>query len=281
MTCQNCGASLADGMAFCTTCGFQSPKTPAAGHAPAEPHSQVQGEGYKITCGPAFSLLTVHLQPSQSLQAESGAMVGMSAHIQLTSEMKGGVMGMLKRAVTRESLFQSTFTAQGAPGELLLAPATPGDIAAIPMSGQTFFVQGSSYLASDLTLQMDTKFGGLKSFFSKEGLFMIMIQGSGRLFVSSFGAIVKKTLAPGERYVVDTGHLVAFEHSIQYTLRKASQQGWFRSMTSGEGIVAEYTGPGDLFLQTRNLEEFAGAVYPFFPKQGGSGGGGFNINLGS
>lgn len=276
MSCQNCGAPLKEGAVFCTSCGF---KTPAAAPAPAAAAGMVEGEGYKIDCGPAFSLLTMYLHPGQSVQTESGAMVGMSAHIQLTSEMKGGVMGALKRAVTKESLFQSTFTAQSAPGELLLAPATPGDIAAIPMNGQKFFVQGSSYLASDPGLQMDTKWGGLKTFFSKEGLFMIMITGSGRLFVSSFGAIVKKTLQAGERYVVDTGHLVAFEHTIQYTLRKASQQGWFRSMTSGEGVVAEYTGPGDLFLQTRNLEQFAGVVYPFFPKQGGSGGG-FNVNLG-
>lgn len=269
---------MKEGASFCTSCGFKT--APAAARAPQPAAAaETAGDGYKITCGPAFSLLTLYLQPGQSVQTESGAMVGMSSHIQLTSEMKGGVMGALKRAVTKESLFQSTFSAHDAPGELLLAPATPGDIAAIPMNGQTFFVQGSSYLASDLSLQMDTKWGGLKTFFSKEGLFMIMITGSGRLFVSSFGAIVRKTLQAGEKYVVDTGHIVAFEQSIQYTLRKASQQGWFRSVASGEGVVAEYTGPGDLFLQTRNLEQFAGIVYPFFPKQGGSGGG-FNINLG-
>jgi uncharacterized protein (TIGR00266 family) len=194
--------------------------------------------------------------------------------------MKGGVMGALKRAVTGESVFQSTFTAKGAPGEVLLAPSSPGDITVLRLSGHTFIVQGSSYLASDPTMQMDTHWGGMKSFFAREGLFMIKITGHGRLFVSSFGAIIRKTLAPGERYVVDTGHIVAFEQSVQYTLKKASAAGWFRSMASGEGIVAEYVGPGDLFLQTRNVEAFASWIMPFFPKQSG-GGGGFNFNLGS
>jgi uncharacterized protein (AIM24 family) len=106
-----------------------------------------------------------------------------------------------------------------------------------------------------------------------------MVQGQGLLLVSSFGAIHRKQLQAGERYVVDTGHLVAWEGTTQYTLRKAAA-GFFRSMMSGEGIVAEFTGPGELLIQTRNLAALAGLLKPFFPTQGGSGGGGFNFNLG-
>ncbi|HWS56094.1 MAG TPA: AIM24 family protein, partial [Pyrinomonadaceae bacterium] len=91
-----------------------------------------------------------------------------------------------------------------------------------------------------------------------------------------FGAIHRKQLQPGERYVVDTGHLVAWEGSTQYTLRKATA-GFFRSFVSGEGIVAEFAGPGEILIQTRNLQAFAGMLKPFFPSQGGSGGGGFNL----
>jgi uncharacterized protein (AIM24 family) len=105
-----------------------------------------------------------------------------------------------------------------------------------------------------------------------------MVQGKGLLLVSSFGAIHRKTLQAGERYVVDTGHLVAWEGTTQYTLRKAAA-GFFRSMMSGEGIVAEFSGPGEILIQTRNLAALAGLLKPFFPTQG-SGGSGFNINLG-
>jgi uncharacterized protein (AIM24 family) len=96
----------------------------------------------------------------------------------------------------------------------------------------------------------------------------------GVLLVSSFGAIYRKRLAPGERYVVDTGHLVAWEGTMQYTLRKAAA-GFFRSIVSGEGIVSEFVGPGELLIQTRNLAAFAGLMKPFFPTQ--SGGGGINV----
>src|SRR4029434_7790298 len=107
-----------------------------------------------------------------SIQAEAGAMVSMSANIELQSQMKGGLFGAIKRAVGGESAFVSTFTARGGPGEVTLAPGTPGDIAAIEMEGQLFFVQSSSYLAGDVSLTIDTRWGGARTFFSGEGLFV-------------------------------------------------------------------------------------------------------------
>jgi uncharacterized protein (TIGR00266 family) len=227
---------------------------------------------------PAFSLAVIQLQAEQSIQAEAGAMVSMSANIELQSQMKGGLFGAIKRAAGGESAFVSTFTARGAPGEVTFAPGAPGDIAALELNNQTFFVQSSSYLAGDASLTVDTKWGGAKSFFGGEGLFVLMVQGRGLLLVSSFGAIHRKVLRAGERYVVDTGHLVAWEGTTQYTLRKAAA-GFFRSMVSGEGIVAEFSGPGEILIQTRNLAALAGLLKPFFPTQG-SGGSGFKINLG-
>jgi len=234
---------------------------------------------YQILHQPSFALAVVQLAAEQSIQAESGAMVSMSANIELQSQMKGGLLGALKRAAGGESAFISTFTARGGPGEVTLAPGAPGDIAAIELGGQPFFVQSSSYLAGDASLTVDTKWGGAKSFFAGEGLFVLLVQGRGLLLVSSFGAIHRKRLQPGERYVVDTGHLAAWEGSMQYQLRKAAP-GFFRSMMSGEGIVAEFSGPGELLIQTRNLAALAGLLKPFFPNQGNSGGGGgFNIDF--
>jgi uncharacterized protein (TIGR00266 family) len=214
----------------------------------------------------------VQLQPEQAIQAEAGAMVSMSANVELQSQMKGGLMGALKRAVGGESAFVSTFTARGGPGEVTFAPGAPGDIAAIELRNQMFFVQSSSYLAGDGSLVVDTRWGGAKSFFGGEGLFVLQVHGAGLLLVSSFGAIHRKRLAPGERYVVDTGHLVAWEGTMQYQLRKAAAAGWLRSLVSGEGIVAEFMGPGEILIQTRNLAAFAGLMKPFFPTQSNSGG---------
>jgi uncharacterized protein (TIGR00266 family) len=281
MNCPSCGAQIAAGGTVCGRCGTRTDDAPASAHSinlDTDGQGTGRGYSYQIEHQPAFSLAVLQLQAEQSIMAEAGAMVSMSANIELQSQMKGGLLGALKRAAGGESAFVSTFTARGGPGEVTLAPGAPGDIAAIELSNQTFFVQSSSYLAGDASLTVDTKWGGAKSFFGGEGLFVLMVQGQGLLLVSSFGAIHRKTLQAGERYVVDTGHLVAWEGTTQYTLRKAAA-GFFRSMVSGEGIVAEFTGPGELLIQTRNLAALAGLLKPFFPSQSG-GGSGFNINLG-
>jgi|SRR5688572_1952033 uncharacterized protein (TIGR00266 family) len=236
-------------------------------HLDADGRGQGSGYTWQIDYQGAFALATVQLQPEQSISAESGAMVSMSANVHLHAEMKGGIVGALKRAAGGESAFVSTFTAQGAPGEVTLAPGSPGDIVGIEMQNQDFMVQASSYLAGDTNLAIETKFGGRKSYFGSEGLFVLRVTGTGLLLVSSFGTIHRKTLRPSERYIIDTGHLVAWEGHMQYNLKKASSSGYFRSLMSGEGLVSEFIGPGEILIQTRNLAAFAGLLKPFFPSQ--------------
>lgn len=243
---------------------------PQQGYAPqgyGSPHIDVS-----IEYGASFGLAIVRLQPEQTIQAESGAMVSMSPNVELQSQMKGGLMGALKRSVVGESVFISTFTAHGGPGEVTLAPPSPGSITTLELNNQAYYIQGGSFLAAAPTVAIDTKFGGAKSFFSREGLFLIGASGNGTLLLSSFGAIHKKSLAPGEQYIVDTGHIVAFQSTIQYQVQKAAS-GFFRSFTSGEGLVARYVGPGDIYIQTRNIEAFAGLLRRFMP----TGGGGFSF----
>ncbi|MGI8813322.1 MAG: TIGR00266 family protein [Pyrinomonadaceae bacterium] len=286
MNCPRCTAPLLPDAKFCGSCGFtidlspgrQTPRPTTGDVFRFDTDGRGQGLGYswEIEHKGAFALAVVNLQPEQSINAEAGAMVSMSANIDLSSEMKGGVFGALKRAVGGESAFVSTFTARGGMGEVTLAPGAPGDVAGIEMQNQTFLVQSSAYLAGDVTLETDTKFGGAKSFFGGEGLFLLTVTGSGLLLVSSFGSIHRKIIAAGERYVVDTGHLVAWEGQMQYDLRKAAKSGFLRSMLSGEGMVAEFSGPGEILIQTRNLAAFAGLLKPFFPSQG-SGGSGFSF----
>ena len=203
MNCPRCGAPLHPAAQFCTACGqsIQSqPGRPLAHHGiniDSDSRGSGRGYSYEILHQPSFSLAVVHLQPEQSIMAEAGAMVSMSANVELQSQMKGGLMGALKRAVGGESAFVSTFTARGGPGEVTFAPGSPGDIAAIELSNQMFFVQSSSYLAGDASLTVDTQWGGAKSFFGGEGLFVLQVQGTGLLLLSSFGAIHRKTLRPG------------------------------------------------------------------------------------
>lgn len=223
---------------------------------------------------PSYALATVTLDAGESIQAESGAMVGMSAGLELKTEASGGFWKSLGRSLFGgESFFMNTFTATRAGQTIDLAPALPGDIAVIELQGQPLLVQSGAYLASSAGVTIDTKWGGAKTFFGSEGLIMLRASGRGKLLISSYGAIRALELAAGEQYVVDTGHLVTFDEDINYQIKKVA--GWKSTLFSGEGLVAEMTGPGRLTMQSRSQDAFLSWLIPKLPQptqpQSGSG----------
>ena len=221
---------------------------------------------FKIEHGPVFSIVRINFKQGEQFRAEAGAMVSMSPTLKLEAKSAGkGLMGTLKAAVGGESFFATLFTAESGDGELILAPGTLGDVLKMELTGNTIYTEGGAYLAGSPGLTISTK-GSFKAMFSGEGLFLQKISGHGTLFLNSYGAIFEKTLAPGETYIVDTNHIVAFEETVQYKLKKAAK-GIFSSLASGEGLVCEYTGPGKLWVQTRALSAFASQIERYLHKR--------------
>ena len=114
MTCPKCGAQLLEGSTFCGACGNRlapaatQPMNPrGAPGIQIDEDSRGRGRGYdyEVLHQPSFSLAVLRLQAEQSIQAESGAMVSMSANVELQSQMKGGLFGAIKRAAGGESAF--------------------------------------------------------------------------------------------------------------------------------------------------------------------------------
>ncbi|ETS01141.1 DUF124-domain-containing protein [Trichoderma reesei RUT C-30] len=208
------------------------------------------GGSYRISHRDTNTILTVQLAVGCPLHAKPGAMVAMSPTITL----KGNVKFSVKKIIAGGELSSSTYTG---PGELILAPSALGDITSIRLTGQEQWSVGhDAYLASTQAVVKDYKRQGLgKAIFSGEGLFVYKISGTGLLWVSSFGAIIRKDLAAGEKYIVDNGHLVAWNTS--YVLERVASGGLISGLSSGEGLVCKFTGPGTVFLQTRNPREFA------------------------
>ena len=214
---------------------------------------------------PSYSLLQLILQDGESIQAEAGAMVSMTPNVQMKTQARGGVLGGLKRAVLGgESFFINTFTCGGGEGEITLAPSLPGDMMHIPMTGGTMYLQSGSYIVSTPGINVDVSWGGARAFFSGEGFFLLKCDGVGDLFVSSYGAIHPVELAAGQSYVVDTGHMVAFEGTMTYSVRGSG--GLKETLLSGEGLVCDFVGPGRLYLQTRSMDAFLKFIIPRLPK---------------
>jgi uncharacterized protein (TIGR00266 family) len=221
---------------------------------------------YEILYGPAYALGRIKLDQGETIQAEAGAMVSMSSTIDIKTEAKGGLLGGLKRSVLGgESFFLNTYSARQ-PGELTLAPALPGDVIALEMDGRrALFVQSGSFLGCTSGISYDTKFGGAKSFFSREGLFLLHAQGAGTIWLSSYGGIHLIELGPGETYRVDTGHMVAFDEGMAYDVTRVA--GWKSTFLSGEGFVVNLTGPGRFYMQTRSPESFIDWLAPKLPSK--------------
>jgi uncharacterized protein (AIM24 family) len=83
------------------------------------------------------------------------------------------------------------------------------------------------------------------------------------MIVGSFGAI-EQVNVDGEM-IIDTGHLVAWDARLSYTVGKATKSGWIASWLSGEGLVCHFQGQGVVYIQTRNAQEYGGAIGRMLP----------------
>ncbi|KAI1609022.1 tryptophan RNA-binding attenuator protein-like domain-containing protein [Exophiala viscosa] len=208
------------------------------------------GGSYRISHRDTNSIITVQLAMGCPITAKPGAMIAMSPSITL----KGAIKFSVKKLLIGGEMAHSTFTG---PGELLLAPSTLGDISILRMSGnETWSVGRDAFLACTQGVIKEYKNQGLsKAMFSGEGLFVYKISGTGLMWVSSFGAILKKELVEGERYIIDNGHLIAW--NCKYVLERVASGGIISGLSSGEGLVCKFTGPGTVYMQTRNAAAFS------------------------
>ncbi|KAI1007702.1 hypothetical protein K3495_g529 [Podosphaera aphanis] len=207
------------------------------------------GGSYRISHRDTNSLLTFQLAIGCPLIVKPGAMISMSP----TVTLKGTIKFSMKKLISGGDLASSTFTG---PGELLIAPTSLGDITYIHLAGDDQWSVGKdAFLACTQGVNKEFKRQGIgKAMFSGEGLFIFKISGHGILWISSFGAIIRKDLLDGEKYIVDNGHLVAW--NTKYVLERVSSGGIISGLSSGEGLVCKFSGPGTIFMQTRNPSAF-------------------------
>lgn len=221
---------------------------------------------YHIEHGPAFAWLRVDLAQGESIQAEAGAMVRQSPYIQMETHLnaskKSGFIGKLtaffvalvRRVLGGETMFVNRFIGTQ-PGEVVLAPSLSGHIIERKLGqGETLFVQAGSYLASTGEVETKLKFTGLRSLLGGEGLALLECSGPGQLFINAYGGIQPVPISG--KFVVDTGHIVAFDSSLNF---KVKSVGNAKSLLfSGEGLVCEFEGHGNVYIQSRNVGALVG-----------------------
>lgn len=212
---------------------------------------------YEIRYKPSYSMLVVQLDAGESITAESGAMTYMSPNIDVKTRMRErsllGTLGL--KLLGRQSLFVNDYTAQFGDGEVGFVSAPVGDIEILEVTpNRGYIIQKAAYIASTENVDLDVQWQGFTKGLFGQGLFMIKVMGKGLLFINTFGAIDKHVLEPGQKIVVDNFHLVAFSDTCQYKVAKFG--GLKETILGGEGLVTEITGPGEVYIQTKNLREF-------------------------
>jgi uncharacterized protein (TIGR00266 family) len=201
---------------------------------------------------PAFAAARCTLRPGERVRAEAGAMMATSAGVGVEAQMQGGLMRSLKRSMLGgESLFVTTYTAPPEGGWVDVAAHLPGDLVVRRVTPERpLNLSRGSYICSEGGVEIDTRWGGFRTLAGGEGGFLVHASGSGMVVVSCYGALDTIALGAGETVVLDSGHMVAYEDGVQMTARRVA--GTMASLKSGEGLVFEFTGPGEVIAQSRN-----------------------------
>ncbi len=227
--------------------------------------------------GHNLQIARVHLTPSQEIYAEAGKMIYKSANVDWATRMSGQswgdkIMGAIKRKLMGESLFFTYFRATMGTGQVGFAGHYPGKIQVFDLAaGQTMMVQRDGFLFAQSSVTLDIAMvrrlgAGL---LGGEGFILQKLTGPGLVFVHAGGDHVDFNLAPGETLQVQTGHLVAFEPTVNYDVQLV---GSIRTaIFGGEGLfLTTLTGPGRVILQSMTLERLRHELAPEEHRHNGS-----------
>lgn len=203
-----------------------------------------------------------------SCTAQSGAMISMSSSLEVqTSTYKRNRRGLgrgFMRMLAGESFFLNHFTAHE-PSEMWLSSDLAGDMTSLTLEGEKIIVQSGSYLMNQEGIEVGVGWQGFKNLLSREGLFWLTLQGKGQALITSFGSLYQVDV-DGE-YVVDTGHIAAFDEGLNFSISKAGSS-WLHSFMGGEGLVCRFRGKGRLWCQSHAPNSFGKALRPhLIPKK--------------
>ena len=215
--------------------------------------------------GTVMQHLIIELEPEELVWAETGKFLFSTGNIRMDTKMKGGFWKSIKRKLSGESFFMAKFIAEEGPGTVGFAPSVPGTIMAKTLGeGEYILAEKDAYLCSEesVTLEMafQKKFGA--SLFGGEGFVLQKITGPGIFFIAVAGELIEMDLKPGEVLKVDTGSVVMWDNSIEYSIQRV--KGVKNIFFGGEGLfLVKLTGPGKVILQSMSLIDLAKSVAPY------------------
>lgn len=222
---------------------------------------------YKIE-GQSMQALDILLTKSEAVVTESGGMAWYRGTVDMKTDMPGGLMGGLGRALAGESLFMTTYTALSEQVVITFTPEAPGSIVALPLAaGQAIIAQRDAFMVAESSVELKVHFKqrigvGL---FGGEGFILQRVTGPGMAFFEIDGEAREIQLQAGEAIRVDPGHIALFEATVTHSIERI--KGVSNVLFGGEGLfLATLTGPGKVWLQTMPLSNLVSKIAASLPK---------------
>ena len=222
--------------------------------------------------------LHVSMRRGDKIYCESNAMVMMEDTLELKGKLQGGLLASLaRRFANDESLFQQHIEATRGDGDCLLAPTLDGDMQILDVGSRQYTLSDGAFVAAHSSVDIRVKMQYLgTALFGNTGGFLVMhTSGQGQLVVNGYGTLFEIEVNPDKTTIIDNGHVVAWDSSLQYEMAVSTGQGGFlgglvNSMTSGEGMVLKFRGHGKVIVCSRNRDSFLTWLTSKFPRLNGN-----------
>lgn len=226
---------------------------------------------YEISGG-SFPTVICTLQKGETMKDESGAMAFMTSNIKMETNTGGGLLKGLGRALAGDTIFLNFFTAESDNEKIAFSACYPGKIIPIRLNGSnTIIGEKNAFLASEESVDIDIYFkkklgAGL---FGGEGFVLQKFTGTGMLFLEIDGEVIEHDLQPGEKLLVNGGHIAAMEETVDFDVERV--KGVKNIMFGGEGLFfTRLTGYGKVWIQTMPVSKLADAIIPYLPERVGN-----------
>ena len=201
------------------------------------------------------------------MKNETGAMAYMTSGMAMETNTGGGLLKGLGRALSGDTIFLNFFTANEDNQEIGFAARTPGKIMPIRLDGtNTIIGQKNAFLAAEDGVELDIYFRKSlgAGIFGGEGFILQQFTGNGMVFLEIDGEVIEYDLQPGEKLLLDPGHVAAMEESVDFDIEMVKGA---KNILFGEGLFfSKLTGPGKVWIQTMPLSKLAEAIIPYLPK---------------
>ena len=221
---------------------------------------------YEIRGG-SFPMVICTLQKGERLKNETGAMAFMTTDIEMDTNTGGGLLKGLGRALSGDTVFLNFFTAKSDNQKIGFSAHSPGKIIPMVLDGTNSIIgQNNAFLAAEDSVDFDIFFKNRlgAGIFAGEGFILQKFSGKGIVFLEIDGEVIERTLEPGEKLLLDPGHIAAMEETVDFDIQRVKGA---KNILFGEGLFfTTLTGPGKVWIQTMPISRLAEAIIPFLPK---------------